>query len=81
MILQQLKQYIEQNGRSRRRDLAIHFGISEDGIDAMLDLWVRKGLIGKELVGCDRQACCQTAQDVWYRCLHKNELPITVMHY
>ncbi|OAN18486.1 ferrous iron transport protein C [Photobacterium jeanii] len=79
MILQQLKNYIEQHGRTRRRDLANHFGMSEDGVDAMLAVWVQKGKIGKELVGCDSDSCCQSAQEVWYRQLQSNELAITVM--
>lgn len=79
MILQQLKQYIEQQGRSSRKSLASHFGMSEDGVEAMLDVWVRKGTVGKELVGCDSDNCCQPAKEVWYRCLNDNELSITVM--
>ncbi|OBU14904.1 ferrous iron transport protein C [Photobacterium aquimaris] len=79
MILQQLKQYIADHGRVSRNQLAIHFGMSEDGVDAMLAVWVKKGAIGKELVGCDSTQCCQTAKDVWYRCLAANELSVTVM--
>ena len=79
MILHQLKQYITDNGRVSRKQLSLHFGMSEDGVDAMLAVWVRKGTIGKELVGCDSTQCCQTAKDVWYRCLAANELSITVM--
>ncbi len=79
MILKQLKDYIEQKGRARRSDLAHHFGMSEDGVDAMIAVWVQKGKIGKELVGCDADSCCQSAREVWYRQLQDNELSITVM--
>lgn len=79
MILQQLKNYIEQHGRSRRTDLANHFGMSGDGVDAMLSVWVQKGKIGKELIGCDTDGCCQGAKEVWYRQLQDNELSVTVM--
>ncbi|WP_297481357.1 FeoC-like transcriptional regulator [uncultured Photobacterium sp.] len=79
MILQKLKQYITDNGRVSRKQLSLHFGMSEDGVDAMLAVWIRKGTIGKELVGCDSTQCCQTAKDVWYRCLAVNELSVTVM--
>lgn len=51
MILQELKQYITDNGRVSRKQLSLHFGMSEDGVDAMLAVWVRKGTIGKELIG------------------------------
>ncbi|GAA03629.1 FeoC-like transcriptional regulator [Photobacterium leiognathi] len=79
MILQQLKQYIEQHGRVSRKQLSQHFGMSEDGVEAMLEVWIRKGSVGRELVGCDSTDCCQTAKEVWYRCLADNELSITVM--
>ncbi|ELR67348.1 Ferrous iron transport protein C [Photobacterium marinum] len=79
MILQQLKQYIEQQGRVSRKSLAHHFGMSEDGVDAMLDVWVRKGALGRELVGCGKETCCQSADEVWYRWLKTDELSITVI--
>jgi len=79
VILQQLKLYIEQHGRSSRKDLANHFGMSEDGVDTMLDVWVRKGTINKELIGCGSDLCCQNAEDVWYRSLKADELSVTVV--
>ncbi|MBY5943634.1 FeoC-like transcriptional regulator [Photobacterium rosenbergii] len=79
MILQQLKQYIEQHGRASRKALAMRFGMSEDGVEAMLEVWIRKGKLGKELVGCDSDGCCQGAKEIWYRPLKSDELSITVM--
>ncbi|KLV11272.1 MULTISPECIES: FeoC-like transcriptional regulator [Photobacterium] len=79
MILHQLKAYIEQHGRSSRKAMASHFAMSEDGVDAMLEVWVRKGKLGRELVGCDSRQCCQGASDVWYRCLAEQELSVTVV--
>ncbi|WP_261815674.1 FeoC-like transcriptional regulator [Vibrio gallicus] len=43
MILQQLKQYLETNGTSERKVLANHFGLSEDGVDAMFERWIQRG--------------------------------------
>ncbi|MGC3833621.1 FeoC-like transcriptional regulator [Moritella viscosa] len=43
MILTRLKDHLVVNGRTNRTELAKIFGISEDGIDAMLTLWVAKG--------------------------------------
>lgn len=80
MILQQLKAYLEARGKTRRSALAQHFGISEDGVDAMLEIWVQKGKLSKELIGCDGQPCCREASDVWYRWLPPQELAITVVH-
>ncbi|GAB7220650.1 FeoC-like transcriptional regulator [Vibrio comitans] len=45
MILQQLKSYLEQHGTTERAVLANHFGLTEDGVDAMLQVWVNKGKV------------------------------------
>ena len=45
----------------------------------MLEVWIRKGKLGKELVGCDSDGCCQGAKEIWYRPLKSDELSITVM--
>ncbi|MCG9598149.1 FeoC-like transcriptional regulator [Vibrio sp. Isolate25] len=47
MILRELKQYIEQQGCVSQRELAKKFALSEDGVDAMLAVWVRKGQISR----------------------------------
>lgn len=47
MILKELKQYIDQQGCVSRRDLAKKFAISEDGVDAMLAVWIKKGQISR----------------------------------
>jgi putative ferrous iron transport protein C len=47
MILAELKAYIEQNGSVSRSHLAKRFALSEDGVDAMLDVWIKKGKISR----------------------------------
>ncbi|MEZ8268453.1 FeoC-like transcriptional regulator [Vibrio cyclitrophicus] len=47
MILTELHQYIDSQGVAARSELASKFGISEDGIDAMLGVWVKKGKISR----------------------------------
>ncbi|WP_139685494.1 FeoC-like transcriptional regulator [Vibrio tasmaniensis] len=47
MILTELHQYIDNEGVAARSELASKFGISEDGIDAMLGVWVKKGKISR----------------------------------
>jgi putative ferrous iron transport protein C len=47
MILQQLKSYIEENGSVSRTQLAKHFHMSEDGVDAMLSVWLNKGVVSR----------------------------------
>ncbi|MGD8233576.1 FeoC-like transcriptional regulator [Vibrio sp. TRT 1302] len=47
MILAELKQFIDQQGSVSQRELAKKFGLSEDGVDAMLSVWIRKGVISR----------------------------------
>ncbi|MGF1766108.1 FeoC-like transcriptional regulator [Enterovibrio makurazakiensis] len=45
MILDDLRDYISANPQCTLSELAKHFSLSEDGIDAMLNVWVKKGLL------------------------------------
>lgn len=42
MILTDLKQYIEAHPKCSQAELAKVFNLSEDGVDAMLSVWVKK---------------------------------------
>ncbi|CAH0540796.1 FeoC-like transcriptional regulator [Vibrio marisflavi] len=45
MILSELKLYVETSGAATRAELAKHFRMSEDGVDAMMNVWVEKGKV------------------------------------
>ncbi|AGV18819.1 MULTISPECIES: FeoC-like transcriptional regulator [Vibrio] len=47
MILKELYQYIADKGTVSQSDLAKQFGMSEDGADAMLNVWIKKGKISR----------------------------------
>ncbi|AIU67493.1 MULTISPECIES: FeoC-like transcriptional regulator [Vibrio] len=47
MILQELKRHIEQQGCVSQKELAKKFSMSEDGVDAMLAVWIKKGKISR----------------------------------
>ncbi|EJN6827300.1 iron transporter FeoC [Vibrio cidicii] len=47
MILDELYQYVAEQGVVSCRDLAKHFGMSDDGVDAMLSVWIKKGKISR----------------------------------
>lgn len=47
MILAELKQYIDAQGSASCQELAKQFALSEDGVDAMLSVWVKKGVISR----------------------------------
>ncbi len=47
MILSELKRYIERTGTATRADIAKTFALTEDGVDAMLAIWIRKNVISR----------------------------------
>ncbi|EIV8654984.1 iron transporter FeoC [Vibrio parahaemolyticus] len=47
MILNELYQYIADKGMVSQSELAKQFGMSEDGADAMLSVWIKKGKISR----------------------------------
>ncbi|MGR5236591.1 FeoC-like transcriptional regulator [Vibrio alfacsensis] len=49
MILKELYQYIADKGMVTQSELAKQFGMSEDGADAMLSVWIKKGRISRLL--------------------------------
>ncbi|ASC56454.1 FeoC-like transcriptional regulator [Vibrio vulnificus] len=53
MILKELYQYIADKGTVSQSDLAKQFGMSEDGADAMLSVWIKKGKVSR-LVDTDK---------------------------
>lgn len=48
MILAELKSYIAEHRGVSRRELAEHFRLSEDGVEAMLAVWLKKGVISRQ---------------------------------
>lgn len=47
MILKALKSYVVQQGCVSQKALAKKFSMSEDGVDAMIEVWIRKGVISR----------------------------------
>ncbi len=47
MILSELKSYIEEHGSVSQAELAKKFELSGDGVDAMLMVWIKKGLVSR----------------------------------
>ncbi|ENS5606404.1 iron transporter FeoC [Vibrio mimicus] len=48
MILTELRAAIEEKGSITRRELARRFSLSEDGVDAMLSVWIKKGVVSRQ---------------------------------
>ncbi|MCF4171651.1 FeoC-like transcriptional regulator [Vibrio sp. McD22-P3] len=49
MILTELKSFIEMHPGASRHEIAKKFSLSEDGVDAMLSVWIRKGTVSRML--------------------------------
>lgn len=75
MILQQLYQYIADQGSVSQSDLAKQFGMSEDGADAMLSVWINKGRITR-LVDTNK---AHHVTRVRYAVTRQDGLSLTVM--
>lgn len=74
MILSDLKRYIDQRGSVSQRELAKQFQLSEDGVDAMLSVWIRKGAISR-LVDTNAD---QHITRIRYARVNNNALAMTV---
>ncbi|MGL6025577.1 MAG: FeoC-like transcriptional regulator [Vibrio sp.] len=48
MILNELKEAIEQQHGITRQQLAQRFALSEDGVEAMLAVWIKKGVLSRQ---------------------------------
>ncbi|MDN3682168.1 FeoC-like transcriptional regulator [Vibrio tapetis subsp. quintayensis] len=71
MILAKLGQYLKEHSTVSRRDLGKKFSISDDGVDAMLEVWIRKGRVSR-LVDKKRN-------EVSYHWVQHNEIQLNVI--
>lgn len=67
MILQKLKASVTQAGVISADALAKEYGLTPDGVDAMMETWIKRGTIV-------RQCPCQDPADIHYRLAHHNEI-------
>ena len=74
MILTELKQYIVSKVCVSRKELAREFGLSEDGVDAMMSVWIKKGSISR-LVDTDQR---DRVKRVRYTLVADNAIALTV---
>ncbi|MFW1506790.1 FeoC-like transcriptional regulator [Vibrio parahaemolyticus] len=74
MILNELYQYIADKGTVSQSELAKQFGMSEDGADAMLSVWIKKGKISR-LVDTNKD---RDVMRVRYAVTKKDGLSLTV---
>ena len=74
MILKELYQYVADKGTVSQLELAKKFGMSEDGADAMLSVWLKKGKVTR-LVDTDK---AQNVSRVRYTVTKSHAISLTV---
>ncbi len=85
MILSEIKSYLMERGSAPLSDIALHFDSEPDAVRGMLEQWVRKGKVRKNLLSascgssCDK---CDTAATEVYEWIaagrtSEHEQPIT----
>lgn len=74
MILQQIKKHIFECDCVSRKELAKKFALSEDGVDAMLELWIKKGQLSR-IVDLDKQ---KNIRQVRYKAVQDDGIPLMV---
>ena len=66
MILREIADCLQQKHRMTGRELARQFQTSEDAIDAMVGIWMKKGRIKKgSATGCSG-SCCGQRSEIYY---------------
>ncbi|MDB1123443.1 FeoC-like transcriptional regulator [Vibrio algarum] len=75
MILSELKAFIFEQGSATRTELAKKFALSEDGVDAMLEVWVKKGKLSR-LVDLDKK---ENVRQIRYKAVTSNAIQMTVI--
>ena len=81
MILRELGEYLEREGKVSRRDLARHFDTSEDAVEAMLGVWMRKGRVRKVEQGGCSGGCCGARAEAFYEWLPDGQIGVVQCHH
>ena len=66
MILRDIADCLQQQQRMTGRELARQFQTSEDAIDAMIGVWMRKGRVRKVSAGGCSGSCCGQRSEIYY---------------
>lgn len=71
MILQQVRDYVEQRGQATLADIALHVDADESAVRGMLQRWIDKGKVERRTLAsscgssCDKCAPAATELYVW----------------
>ena len=58
MILSDIRAYLAARGEATLADVALHFDITPDAARGMLEVWIRKGKIGRRMISASCGGSC-----------------------
>jgi putative ferrous iron transport protein C len=58
MILSDIRRYLQQRGQASLADLALHFDADPDAIRGMLQVWMRKGMVQRQVATASCGSSC-----------------------
>ncbi len=58
MILSDIRHYLQKRGQASLADLALHFDADPDAIRGMLQVWMRKGMVHKQVATASCGSSC-----------------------
>lgn len=76
MILRELASVLAQQKSMSSRELAKHFQASEDVVDAMLGVWMKKGRVRKLVAGGCSGSCCGQRTEAYYEWLPEGQIGV-----
>jgi putative ferrous iron transport protein C len=50
VILSKVREYVKERGRVTLADIVLHFDSDPESVRPMLDIWIKKGKISKEML-------------------------------
>ncbi len=69
MILADIKQYLSQRGSASLSDISVHFDTDPNAIRGMLEQWIRKGRVSKDIAngscGVNCNKCDATNTEIY----------------
>jgi predicted ArsR family transcriptional regulator len=83
MILTEIKHYLMQRNIATLRDIALHVDANPDAVRGMLDHWVRKGQVSRQLAtaSCGSSCTkCDTDATEIYRWQDRNADRVIAIH-
>lgn len=68
MILTNIKQYLREHKRATLQNLALHFDMELDAMRGMLEHWIRKGKVRRQIVKNACKGCseCNSSEIEFY---------------